>query len=297
MARLLINTMYSNKYDKIKGIWTAKTYTILKSLGAGGVGEIYLVEDKEGRRLALKLSEDMISITKEFNFLCRLKHKDFIPKAFDLDDFIKQGKTYHYFTMEYIEGNNLKSVIRNSHLNFETKLGIVNIIIEAIRQINEVGYIYTDLKHENIMIDEKNKLIKLIDLGSLVEVGNTVKEYTPMYDRLCWGKGRRIADLSYQIFVIAILFTTMLLNRRLDPDKEKLELAIRSLRKRKVPKKIYEVIISCIEGKIKDCETLCSEIGCTAECSKTYQGKLNMALNILISILSLIITATIFAYR
>lgn len=293
----MISTMYSNKYDEIKGMWTGKSYIILKRLGAGGVGEIYLVEDKEGRRLALKLSDDIISITKEYNFLCRLKHKNFIPKAFDLDDFINQGKIYHYFTMEYIEGNNLKAVIKNSHLNFETKLGIVSIIIEAIRQINEAGYIYTDLKHENIMIDEKNKLIKLIDLGSLVEIGNDVKEYTPMYDRLCWGKGRRIADLSYQIFVIAILFMSMLLNRSLDPDKEKLEMAIKSLRKRKVPKKIFEVIMGCIEGKIKDCETLYNEIGCATDYCKKHPDGLNVALNILISVLSLIITATIFAYR
>jgi len=285
-----------NKYDEIKGMWTGKSYIMLKRLGAGGVGEIYLVKDKEERRLALKISDDMISITKEFNFLCKLKDKNFIPKAFDLDDFTNQGKIYHYFTMEYIEGNNLKSVIRNSQLSFKTKLDIISIIIDIIRQINEVGYIYTDLKHENIMIDEKNKLIKLIDLGSLVENGKTVKEYTPMYDRLCWERGKRIADLSYQTFVIAILFISMLLNRSLDPDKEKLEITIKSLKKRKVPTKVFEIITRCIEGKIKDCETLYNEIGCAAEQCKKHPDRLKAALNILISVLSLIITATIFAY-
>ncbi|MDF2592511.1 MAG: hypothetical protein K0S75_1977, partial [Clostridia bacterium] len=100
--------MYSNKYDKVVGKWTGKTYTLIKKLGSGGVGEIYLVQDCNGEVLALKLSDDIISITKEYKFLCRFKDKGFVPKVYDLDDFSKQGKVYHYFTMEYIRGYNLK---------------------------------------------------------------------------------------------------------------------------------------------------------------------------------------------
>lgn len=289
--------MYSNKYDKIKGMWTGKTYIMLKRLGSGGIGEIYLVEDQEGRLLALKLSTDMISVTKEYNFLSRLKHKDFIPKVFDIDDFSKQGKTYHFFTMEYIEGYNLKSGLKKAALDFKTKLDIMRIITNIIKEINELGYIYTDLKHENIMIDGRNRLIKLIDLGSLVEIGSTVKEYTPMYDRLCWGKGRRIADLSYQMFVIAMLFISMLLNKSLDPDKDELELTMKYLKKRKIPAQVSDIITRCIEGQIKDCGELYHEMSCAADISGRKPDKLKLILNVLISVLSLIITVTIFAYK
>lgn len=289
--------MYSNKYDEIKGMWTGKTYIMLKRLGSGGIGEIYLVEDEEGRMLALKLSTDMISITKEYNFLSRLKHKDFIPKVFDIDDFSKQGKTYHFFTMEYIEGYNLKSGLKKAALDFKTKLDIMRIIINIIKEINELGYIYTDLKHENIMIDGRNKLIKLIDLGSLVEIGSTVKEYTPMYDRLCWGKGRRIADLSYQMFVIAMLFISMLLNKSLDPDKDELGLTMKYLKKRKIPAQLSDIITRCIEGQMKDCEELYHEMSSAADSFCRKPDKLKLALNVLISVLSLIITVTIFAYK
>lgn len=270
---------------------------MLKRLGSGGIGEIYLVEDQEGRLLALKLSIDMISITKEYNFLCRLKHKDFLPKAYDLDDFKKEGKTYHYFTMEYIEGYNLKLGLKKAALDFRTKLDIMRIIANMIKEINELGYVYTDLKHENIMIDGKNKLIKLVDLGSLVELGSTVKEYTPMYDRLCWGKGRRVADLSYQMFVIAMLFISMLLNRSLDPDKDKLELTLKNLKKRKVSTKVFEIITGCIEGRIRNCDELYHEMCCAADDYSKKPDGLKLALNVLISVLSLIITITIFAYK
>jgi serine/threonine-protein kinase len=287
--------MYSNKYDKIIGQWTGKTYTLIRRLGAGGVGEIYLVQDSNGTILALKLSEDMISITKEYRFLCRFKDKGFAPKVYDLDDFSKQDKTYHYFTMEYIRGINLKSAIKNNTMDIKTKLNLMCIIVQIVKQINEEGYIYTDLKHENIMVDSKNSLIRLIDFGSLVQAGSSVKEFTPMYDRLCWGKGKRIADGRYQAFAIAILFISLVLNKSLDPDKDKLEQIMSSLRRKKVSARVFEVIASCLEGQVGDCNTLYHQISCAAEGQK-YPDWIKIALNLLIAVLILLLTATIFAF-
>jgi serine/threonine-protein kinase len=287
--------MYSNKYDKIIGQWTGKTYTLIRRLGAGGVGEIYLVQDSYGTILALKLSEDMISITKEYRFLCRFKDKGFVPKVYDLDDFSKQDKTYHYFTMEYIRGINLKSAIKNNTMDIKTKLNLMCIIVQILKQINEEGYIYTDLKHENIMVDSKNSLIRLIDFGSLVQTGSSVKEFTPMYDRLCWGKGIRIADGRYQSFAIAILFISLVLNKSLDPDKDKLEQIMSSFRRKKVSARVFEVIANCLEGQVGDCNTLYHQISCAAEGQK-YPDRMKIALNLLIAVLILLLTATIFAF-
>jgi serine/threonine-protein kinase len=286
--------MYSNKYDKIVGKWTGKAYTLIKKLGAGGVGEIYLVQDCYGDMLALKLSDDIISITKEYRFLCKFKDKGFVPKVYDLDDFSKQDKVYHYFTMEYIRGYNLKSVLKSSSMDIKTKLNLMCIVIQIVKQINEEGYIYTDLKHENIMVDGKNSLIRLIDLGSVVEVGNSVKEFTPMYDRLCWGKGSRIADQNYQTFAIAILLISLMLNKSLDPNKDKLESAISGLRKKKVPPKLFEVIMGCLNGQVLDCNNLYNQISCVAEKQK-HPDRLMIVLNLLIAILVLF-TVTIFAF-
>jgi serine/threonine-protein kinase len=286
--------MYSNKYDKVVGKWTGKTYTLIKKLGSGGVGEIYLVQDCNGEVLALKLSDDIISITKEYKFLCRFKDKGFVPKVYDLDDFSKQGKVYHYFTMEYIRGYNLKSALKSSTMDIRTKLNLMCIVIQIVKQINEEGFIYTDLKYENIMVDDKNSCIRLIDLGSIVEVGNSVKEYTPMYDRLCWGKGSRIADLPYQTFAIAILFISLMLGRSLDPSKDKLELAICGLRKKKVPPKLYEAVMGCVNGQIWDYSSLYTQISCAAEVQK-HPDRLKTMLNLLIAILVLL-TLTVFAF-
>jgi len=287
--------MYSNKYDAIVGQWTGKRYILLKKLGTGGIGEIYLVQDAQGKVLALKLSTDIISITKEYNFLRRFQQKSFVPKVYDLDDYTRRDETYHFFTMEYIRGYNLKKAMMENTMDIKTKLNLMCIIIHIIKQLNEENYIYTDLKHENIMVDGQNKQIKLIDYGSLVQLGSTVKEFTPMYDRLCWGKGKRIADKNYQIFAIGVLFISLLLNRSLDPDKERLEFALGSLKKKKLPVSLFNTIARCLEGQIWDCDALYQEVSCAREGYKS-PDKLKAALNLLIAILVFLLTATIFAF-
>lgn len=286
--------MYSNKYDRVTGQWTKKSYVLLKKLGAGGVGEIYLVQDDSRQLLACKLSTDIISITKEYRFLCKLAGKSYVPKVFDLDDFVKGGKTYHFFTMEYIQGYNLKAALKDHTMNLHTKLNLMCVILRIIKEINEDGYVYTDLKHENIMVDGRNQLIRLIDLGSLVQIGSTVKEYTPMYDRLCWGKGKRVADKSYQVFVVAILFVSLLLGRSLDPDKEKLDSTISTLKK-KMPRSLFETISRSIEGHVWDCDILYKEISCAAE-NGFRNNHLRLVLDVLIALLTLTITITIFVF-
>lgn len=281
--------MYSNKYDQITGRWTGRTYTLLKRLGAGGIGEIYLVQDAAGALFALKISTDLISITKEYRFLCSFKKKSFVPRVYDLDDFDKQGKSYYFFTMEFIQGYNLKSALNNKSMHIRTKLTLMCVIIRIIMDINAEGFIYTDLKHENIMIDGKNGMVRLVDFGSLVKPGSTIKEYTPMYDRLCWGKGRRLADKHYQTFVLTILLISMILNRSLDPNKEKLELVLSNLRKR-VSKKVLRTITLCIDGQIKDCEILYNEISCSVE--ERFPDSLKSVLNILIAALALLVIAS-----
>ncbi len=287
--------MYSNRYDQIIGLWTKKSYILLKKLGAGGIGEIYLVQDASGTLLALKLSKDVVSITKEYRFLCRFQDKYFVPRVYDLDDFVKQGETYHFFTMEYIKGCNLKCALADKSIEVKTKLQLMCVVTDIIRQINEAGLIYTDLKHENVMVDGEKQLIRLIDFGSLTEVGNTVKEFTPMYDPLSWGKGKRVADKKYQTFVLGILLVSLMLNRSLDPNREKLQGIKYQLRKKKIPQAVAQIVLRCIEGQMRDCSLLYEEISCAAA-GLTRGDKLKRILNLLIAVLGICLLMMVFAF-
>jgi hypothetical protein len=116
-----------------------------------------------------------------------------------------------------------------------------------------------------------------------------------MYDRLSWGKGKRVADKSYQMFAIAMLFISLILNRSLDPNKDKLETALNCLKSKKMPGSIFEIIASCLEGQVWDCDTLYNEISCASE-GHCYPDKLITELNILIAVLVVLLTTTIFAF-
>lgn len=287
--------MYSNRYDCITGRWCGRKYILLKKLGSGGIGEIYLVERDDGERLALKIGRDLISITKEYNYLKKFEGKIFLPEAYELDDLEKGDESYHFFTMEYIEGYTLKNALKSGSLPLKAKCRIICLIIRLLKQINDAGYAYTDLKYENIMLDRKNGLVRLIDLGSLVEIGQTVKEYTPMYDRMSWGAGSRTADAAYQVFAIAVLFASMLLGRGLDPDSEGLERVLQVLKKQKLPGRIHEIIMLSLYGKIESCDKLFYEIASITDTGVKNAG-LTGILNVIIIILTVLLTITVFAW-
>ncbi|HYF81906.1 MAG TPA: AarF/UbiB family protein [Clostridia bacterium] len=284
--------MYSNEYDRVKGRWSGKTYTTLRKLGAGGIGEIYLVADDDGKSFAMKISQDLVSITKEYANLNKFDRMCFAPKVYELDDCEKNNKLYHFFIMEYIEGYTLRDAISKEKLPFGSKLDIVRIMADVLKGINEQGYVYTDLKYENIMIDKSNRLIRLIDLGSITPIGDRVKEYTPMYDRSNWNAGSRTADLSYQVFAIIILLISMLLNKDINPETEKLPMVLKRLKKCNFPQGLYDMVNSCLDGSIADCGSLCDSLDTI--CRFSFAGRrLTHALNAVIAVLSVLLAVLI----
>lgn len=287
------NIMYSNKYDKIRGRWRGKTYTLLKKLGAGGIGEIYLVNDDNGQSFAMKISQDLVSITKEYGNLEKFAGVCFAPKVYELDDCVRDNKVYHFFIMEYIEGYNLREAMSRDKLSFRNKIGIVRVLANILKCINDKGYIYTDLKYENIMIDKRNGLIRLVDLGSITEIGGRIKEYTPMYDRSSWNAGSRTADLSYQVFSIAILLISMLLNKDINPEKEMLSKVINRLKKSSFPKSLFYMVKECLDGSIADCGSLYDRLGIICHRSSLAGRRLTYALDAVIAFLSVLLTVLI----
>lgn len=284
--------MYSSKYDRVNGRWSGKAYTLLKKLGSGGIGEIYLVTDDYGKSFAMKISQDLVSITKEYDSLNKFSGLCFAPKVYELDDCEKDNKAYHFFIMEYIEGYTLRNALLKGEFTFKNKLDTVRIVAGVMKSINDNGYVYTDLKYENIMIDRKNRLIRLIDLGSITPIGHIVKEYTPMYDRSKWNAGGRTADLSYQVFEIVILLISMLLNKDINPEKEKLPKVLNQLKKCSFPKDLYDTINGCLDGSIADCGNLCGRLDTICRCS-FVDRRLTCVLNVMIAFLSVLLAVLI----
>lgn len=287
--------MYDVKHRKIQGRWNKKEYTVIRRLGSGGVGEIYQVSCNKQGLMAIKLSRDMLSITKEYNWMKKYKGRNYVPAVYDLDDCELNGCMYHFFTMEYISGYDLSKAIKKN-MPLRLKLQLFAIILEIIWDINKDGLIYSDLKQENIMVDRRNSLIRLVDFGSITEIGLGIKEYTPMYDRAYWGFGRRFADASYQSFSAAILLILMLTGKKVDANKNKLEDIHILLRKNKVPKDIIDLVERCIKGSIDNCGMFYDELIKLPYMELKHKCNVNLILYSIMIVLFILLGALIFVF-
>jgi len=141
---------------------------ILELLGQGGMGVVYKARQRGLDRLvALKiLGADIArdgSFAQRFAFearsLARLSH----PNIVAVYDFGQAGN-YYYFVMEFVDGTNLREMIRAKNTQPKEALAIVPKICEALQFAHEEGIVHRDIKPENILIDKKGR-VKIADFG------------------------------------------------------------------------------------------------------------------------------------
>ncbi|MCT4604619.1 MAG: protein kinase [Marinisporobacter sp.] len=213
----------------VRGKWNHNQYKIIHLLGVGGIGQVYKVKDIDNKIWALKISIEMQSITKEYDMLKRFNHIGLVPKVKEIDDFSYERNQLYYMVMEYIEGKNLKEYIKIKPINVKVAMGITILIGKAFLMLHKKHFIFGDLKLENLMIDTKNNLIKIIDLGGVTPMGSSVKEFTPLYDRASWNMGLRRGDEKYDLFSLSMLLTTLLLRKNFIPGKMSVDELIKKL--------------------------------------------------------------------
>lgn len=233
--------MKSNIY--IKGKWNDNTYKILDSIGRGGIARIFRVLDvKQNKVFAMKLSDDLHSISKERDMLLKFDGMNIFPKFIELDDYKQCNKTLYFITMEYIEGKNLMEYMQSMNLGVEEGIDLALLVGLTLSKLHKLGYIYGDLKLENIMIDTVDRRIRLIDLGGIVKIGKPVIEYTPDYDRAKWNKGRRLADEEYDMFALCIILINIILNKKSLSKYNSIESVIIDARKKVVDYKLIRLL-------------------------------------------------------
>ena len=141
---------------------------ILELLGQGGMGVVYKARQRGlDRVVALKiLAADMGTdasfaqrFTLEARSLARLSH----PNIVAVYDFGQAGN-YYYFVMEFVDGTNLREMIRAKNTQPKEALAIVPKICEALQFAHEEGIVHRDIKPENILIDKKGR-VKIADFG------------------------------------------------------------------------------------------------------------------------------------
>jgi serine/threonine protein kinase/Tfp pilus assembly protein PilF len=147
----------------------AGRYQIIEELGKGGMGNVYKVLDKEvNAKIALKLINPEIAADKktierfrnELKTARDISHKN-ICRMYDLN---KEEGSY-YITMEYVEGQDLKSLIRQTgQLAIPTTISIAKQVCEGLSEAHKLGTVHRDLKPSNIMIDKEGNS-RIMDFG------------------------------------------------------------------------------------------------------------------------------------
>jgi predicted Ser/Thr protein kinase len=154
---------------------------ILEMLGQGGMGAVYKARQPAlDRFVALKILPAEASrdpafaerFTREARALARLNH----PNVVTVYDFGQAGGLY-YFVMEYIDGVNLRHLLRAGRLTPEQALRVVPQICDALQYAHEEHIVHRDIKPENILIDQRGR-VKIADFGIAKLLGRKASDYT-----------------------------------------------------------------------------------------------------------------------
>ena len=143
-------------------------YRIIKKLGAGGMGEVYLAEDTQlGRRVAIKLlPPETISdeharkrLVREARAAATLDHPN-ICSIYEVDE--ADGRSF--IAMQYVEGETLDLKLKRKSLELKESLTIASQIADALVEAHAHGIIHRDIKPGNIMITSRGQA-KVMDFG------------------------------------------------------------------------------------------------------------------------------------
>jgi predicted Ser/Thr protein kinase len=218
---------------------------IIELLGQGGMGAVYRARQKHLDRLvALKILPPEVKqeaafaerFTREARSLARLNH----PHIVTVYDFGHTEDGLYFFIMEFVEGTDLRQVIRTAELSPREALSIVPQICEALQFAHDEGIVHRDIKPENILLDKKGR-VKIADFGlaKIVDSPATVYKLTQAGQRM--GTPHYMApeqiehpdqvDHRADIFSLGVVFYEMLTNElpigRFPPPSKKVQVDVR----------------------------------------------------------------------
>ena len=152
-------------------------YEIIKSIGEGGMANVYLANDTIlDRKVAIKVLRGDLENNEKFirrfqreaKSVSDLSHPN-IVEVYDVGE--EEGQ--HYIVMEYIDGRTLKQLIqKRGALTVAEVIDIMTQITDGLSAAHEAYIIHRDIKPQNIMILD-NGMIKITDFGIAMTLNAT----------------------------------------------------------------------------------------------------------------------------
>lgn len=143
-------------------------YEVISMLGAGGMGEVYLVEDtKLRRKAALKILGQ--SLTRDERGLRRFEQEAHAASALNHPNILTiyefgNADGVHFIVSEYIEGLTLRYKIAGGRMELSTAIDIAIQMASALAAAHDRGIVHRDIKPDNVIV-RGDGLVKVLDFG------------------------------------------------------------------------------------------------------------------------------------
>lgn len=203
-----------------------KRYRILREIGRGAMGRVYLAHDNLLERdVALKelnipdylSEEERAEVRERFRLEAKAAAKLAHPHILTVHDIILAGDR-QFIVMEYLEGKTLREILAERRLSPGEVLGIAPMICEALGYAHRQGIIHRDIKPDNIFILQDGN-IKIADFG----IAKMIRMSDRTHTDVIMGTPNYIApevirgepyDHRVDIFALGVTIYEMLAGRR-----------------------------------------------------------------------------------
>ncbi len=217
-------------------------YRLLTQQGSGGMAVIYRATDLAlGRTVAVKILRP--SLTNDPEFLKRFRQEArnvanlSHPNIVTVHDVGQDGNT-HYIVMEYVDGEDLKRLVRASApFSIDRALSIAIKICAGVGYAHRAGLVHADVKPQNVLVTEQDH-VKVTDFG-IAQALTSTKPRERERQRIVWGSPHYFSPEQAQgepptpasdVYAIGIVLFEMLTGRLPFVGTDQQELAMAHIR-------------------------------------------------------------------
>ena len=155
--------------DRLEARQQLGHYRIIRKLGAGGMGEVYLAEDTRlDRTVALKILPADVAFDKprmqRFKQEAKLASSLNQPNILTIFEF-GDTDSLHFIASEYVDGSTLREYLRGRQLKLPEIIDIGTQLVAALDTAHEAKIVHRDIKPENIMVRRRDLVVKVLDFG------------------------------------------------------------------------------------------------------------------------------------
>ena len=222
-------------------------FEITECLGRGGMGVVYKARQKSlDRWVAIKVlapersGEEKFAerFAREAATLAKLNH----PNIVTVHDFGETGAIF-YIVMEYVNGVNLRDLLRDGKMDPKQALAIVPPICDALQYAHDKGIVHRDIKPENLLLDREGR-VKIADFGIAALVGAGGESAgTPPYMAPEQDEPRSEVDHRADIYALGVVLYEMLTGERpgkqIEAPSKKVQIDVR----------LDEIVLRALERK------------------------------------------------